>query len=162
MDNCPFCAIAAGTGPASIIYEDDTLMAIIPLQPVYEGACLVIPRAHIDHFTDMPDDLSARVMVLAQRLGRKIRQVYNPLRVGMIVHGFGVPHAHLHVLPQYDPLDILHKHLAYVEDGEVKFREKDLPEPTRAELDEFADRLKIEPKTRRDLDRMAQRLRLDG
>lgn len=118
-------------------------MAIIPLQPVYEGACLVIPRAHIDHFTDIPDDLSADIMVIGQRVGRKIQQVYQPLRVGMVVHGFGVPHAHLHVLPQYHPLDIMHKHLAYVEDREVRFREKDRNEPTRAELDEMAAKLQI-------------------
>ncbi|MGF1514812.1 MAG: HIT family protein [Elainellaceae cyanobacterium] len=141
MKNCPFCAIAAGEAPASVVYEDDDIMAITPLQPVYEGACLVIPRAHIDHFTDMPDDLSASIMLTAQRVGRKIREVYAPLRVGMVVHGFGVPHAHLHVLPQYHPLDIMHKHLAYAEDGAVKFRERDLAEPTRSQLDEMAAKL---------------------
>ncbi len=143
MENCPFCAIAAGEAPASVVYEDDAIMAIIPLQPVYRGACLVIPRAHIDHFTDMTDELSAKIIVVAQRVGRKVREVYEPLRVGMVVHGFGVPHAHLHVLPQYDPLDIMHKHLAYVEDGRVAFRERDWMEYTREDLDEMAAKLKL-------------------
>ena len=31
---------------------------------------LVIPKAHIDHFTDIPDDIARRIMVVAQRIGR--------------------------------------------------------------------------------------------
>ncbi|MEB3355712.1 MAG: HIT family protein [Synechococcales bacterium] len=140
---CPFCAIAHHQAPASIVYEDESLMAIIPIHPVYPGACLVIPRAHIDHFTDIPDPLAAQIMVVAQRIGRRIMEVYQPLRVGMVVHGFGVPHAHLHVLPQYDPLDIMHKHRAYVEDGKVRFHLKNIPELSRAELDEMAISLRL-------------------
>lgn len=59
MENCPFCEIVAGTGAVSLVYEDQWTMAFIPLQPIYPGACIVIPKAHIDHFTDIPDELAA-------------------------------------------------------------------------------------------------------
>ena len=139
----PFCDIVKGTGSVSLVNEDDAPMAFIPLQPIYPGACIVIPKAHIDHFTDLPDELAAQVMIVGQRIGRKIMQVYKPLKVGMVVHGFGVRHAHLNLIPQHDPLDITYKHLAYIEDGVVKFAEKHLPKPTRAELDELAETLKL-------------------
>lgn len=142
MEACPFCEIVEGTGAVSLVYEDDLTMAFIPLQPIYPGACIVIPKAHIDHFTDLPDDLAARVMVVSQHVGRRIRDIYQPLKVGMVVHGFGVRHAHLNLIPQYDPLDITYKHLAYIEDGTVKFSEKHLPHFSRAELDELADKLR--------------------
>lgn len=141
--SCPFCAIAAGQSPVSKVYEDDAVMALIPLHPVYPGACLVIPKAHIDHFTDIPDPLVAQLMVVAQQIGRKIMEIYKPLRVGMLVHGFSVAHAHLHVVPQHDPLDIMHKHYAYCENGEVQFGPKDLPELDRAELDKMAEVLRL-------------------
>ncbi|MDB9526708.1 HIT family protein [Oscillatoria sp. CS-180] len=144
MENCPFCSIVKGTGDVSLVFEDTWTMAFIPLQPIYAGACIVIPKPHIDHFTDIPDELAAKVMITAQRVGRKIREVYKPLRVGMVVHGFGVHHAHLNLIPQYDPLDITYKHLAYIEAGEVKFAPKELPTPSRAELDEMARSLRIE------------------
>jgi histidine triad (HIT) family protein len=118
-------------------------MAFIPLQPIYPGACIVIPKLHIDHFTDLPDDLAAQVIVVAQRIGRKIMAIYQPLKVGMVVHGFGVRHAHLNLIPQHDPLDITYKHLAYIEDGEVKFGEKYLPELSREELNALAQTLRI-------------------
>jgi len=82
-------------------------------------------------------------MVVSQRIGRKIMEVYQPLKVGMVVHGFGVRHAHMNLIPQHDPLDITYKHLAHIEDGAVKFSEKHLPELSRKELDELADSLRI-------------------
>lgn len=83
-------------------------------------------------------------MVTAQQVGRRIREVYKPLRVGMVVHGFGVHHAHLNLIPQYNPLDITYKHLAHIENGEVKFTPKHLPSPSREELDELARSLRLE------------------
>ncbi|MEO1093996.1 MAG: HIT family protein [Cyanobacteria bacterium J06638_28] len=144
MESCPFCDIVNGTGEVSLVQEDPWTMAFIPLQPIYPGACIVIPKQHIDHFTDVPDELAAKVMITAQQVGRRIREVYKPLRVGMVVHGFGVHHAHLNLIPQYDPLDITYKHLAYIEDGTVKFELKNLPSPSRAELDELASSLRVE------------------
>lgn len=143
MDNCPFCAIAQGIAPVSTVYEDEAVMAFIPLHPVYPGACLVIPKVHIDHFTDIPDPLAAKVMVAAQQVGRRIMAVYKPLRIGMLVHGFTVAHAHLHLIPQYGPLDIMHKHYAYCEGGEAKFGDKDIPTPSRQELDQMAASLRL-------------------
>lgn len=143
MTPCPFCEIVAGTAPVSLVYEDNLAMGLIPLQPIYPGACIVIPKVHIDHFTDLPDELAAHVMVISQRIGRRIMQVYQPLKVGMVVHGFGVRHAHLNLIPQHDPLDITYKHLAYIEDGKVKFGEKHLPQPSRKELDALAETLRI-------------------
>jgi histidine triad (HIT) family protein len=140
---CPFCAIVSGTGPVSLVYEDDHILAFVPLQPIYPGACIVIPKVHIDHFTDLPDALAAQVMIVAQRIGRRIMEVYKPLKVGMVVHGFGVRHAHLNLIPQHDPLDITYKHLAHIEAGQVKFSEKHLPKPSRAELDAMAATLRI-------------------
>ena len=144
MTPCPFCDIVKGTGPASLVHEDELTIAFIPLQPIYPGACIVIPKKHIDHFTDLPDDLAAHVMIVSQRIGRKIMKIYQPLKVGMVVHGFGVRHAHLNQIPQYHPLDITYKHLAYIEAGEVKFSEKYLPHPTRAELDMLAEKLRLD------------------
>lgn len=148
MEGCPFCAIANRQAPVSMVYEDEDVMAFIPLHPVYPGACLVVPKAHIDHFTDMPDPLAAKIMVVANQVGRKIMSAYKPLRVGMLVHGFSVAHAHLHVVPQHNELDIMHKHYAYCDNGEVLFGPKDLPELDRADLDQMADTLRIGPKTR--------------
>ena len=150
-ESCPFCAIVHDNAPVSTVYEDDTVLALIPLHPVYPGACMVIPKAHIDHFTDIPDDTAAQIMIVAQHIGRKIMDVYQPLRIGMAIHGFNVPHAHLHVFPQYDPDDIMFKHYAHIKEGQVSFEPKDIPPPKRDVLDQMAESIRIDSITAQEL-----------
>ena len=59
MTNCPFCRIAEGELEASVIYEDERVLAIVPLHAPYPESAVVFPRQHIDHFTDLPDELAA-------------------------------------------------------------------------------------------------------
>ena len=142
---CKFCAISQGSEAASIVYEDEFVMAFMSLQPARPGECLIIPRQHVDHFTDLDDQMASRIMVLAQRIGRKMREEFRPERIGMVVHGFGVPHAHLIVVPQYDPNDITSARFASVEGGNVVFDLRKTPEVERAVLDAQAARLKLVP-----------------
>jgi histidine triad (HIT) family protein len=141
--DCPFCEIAAGLGESSIVYADDRVLAFMTLHPTRPGECLVVPRDHIDHFTDIPDELAAHIMLVGQKIGRRMRQELSPLRVGMIVHGFGVAHAHLILVPQHHPNDIVSGRHAYLDKGEIRFGVQHLPTPPRSELDAMASRLTI-------------------
>src|SRR6266487_4724199 len=77
---CVFCEIVAGNAPASVIYQDAWLMAFMTLRPTAPGECLIIPKAHVDHFTDLDDDMSRRIMSVAQRIGRRLRHEFKPDR----------------------------------------------------------------------------------
>ncbi len=141
---CVFCEIVAGNAPASVIYQDAWLMAFMTLRPTAPGECLIIPKAHVDHFTDLDDDMSRRIMSVAQRIGRRLRHEFKPLRVGMVVHGFGVPHAHFILVPQHGPYHITSDRFASIRDGRIVFSESGIPVAERAVLDEHARRLSIE------------------
>ena len=71
-----------------------------------------------------------------------MRGTLSPERVGMIIHGFGVRHAHLVVLPMNHPTDITSAPYAYLEEGEVKFAPDAVEEAPREELDDMAQRLR--------------------
>ena len=43
-----FCKIVAGEAPASVIYQDDQVMAFMTLHPTPPGEFLIIPKGHID------------------------------------------------------------------------------------------------------------------
>jgi histidine triad (HIT) family protein len=129
--------------PASVIYEDSDMMALMNIRAVNKGECMVIPKKHIDHFTDIPDDLSAKMIVLAQRIGRRIRELYKPERIGYVVHGYGVPHAHLIIVPQNDPCDITSHKFARIVDGELHFGVEHLPLIPRHKLDAMARELQL-------------------
>jgi len=136
--SCIFCEIVAGRAPASIIYEDDVLMAFMTLRPFAPGECLIIPRQHVDHFTDLDDADAQRIIVLAQRIGRRMREVFKPRRVGMLVHGFGVPHAHFILVPQHRTDDLTSARFARIEAGRIVFDLENIPFAERAALDEHA------------------------
>jgi len=133
--NCIFCDIAAGRAPASLIHEVEIVTSFMALHPSAPGECLVIPRAHVDHFTDLDDATAQRVMLVAQRIGRRMRTVFKPLRVGMMVHGFGMPHAHLIVVPQHSADQITSSRFARIENGAIVYDTRNVREPDRALLD---------------------------
>jgi histidine triad (HIT) family protein len=132
---CVFCEIVAGRAPASVIYQDDVLMAFMGIQPTAPGECLVIPRAHVDHFTDVSDEAAQRIIVVAQRIGRAMRALFEPERVGYLVHGYGVAHAHLVLVPQHGPHHLTSDRCARIENGRVVFDLRGIPFADRATLD---------------------------
>ena len=136
--SCVFCKIVAGVEPASVLYEDESVLALMNIRPIHPGEFIVIPKEHVDHFCDLTDELACRVLVQAQRLSRNMRERLKPQRFGLVVHGYGVPHAHLIVVPQHGPDDITSGRMAYLEGGQIKFGVGHLNEPTREELDGLA------------------------
>ena len=59
----------------------------------------MVPVEEIDHWVDMPDDLAAHIFQVAHRIGRAQQAAFACERVGLIVAGYEVPHAHVHVIP---------------------------------------------------------------
>jgi diadenosine tetraphosphate (Ap4A) HIT family hydrolase len=45
-EGCISCAIVRGEAEASIVYEDDGVVAFMHLQPVTPGHLVVVPRSH--------------------------------------------------------------------------------------------------------------------
>lgn len=53
MSDCLFCAIAAGDIPATVVYQDDRLLAFEDINPQAPTHLLVIPRRHIATLNDV-------------------------------------------------------------------------------------------------------------
>ena len=96
--------------PAEIIYEDDKTLAFLDIRPVSPGHTLVIPKKEVDHLQDLEDDDYAAVMQTVKNLSQLIKYKLSPERVGMVVYGFDVPHAHVHLIPMDGPGKISMQH----------------------------------------------------
>ncbi len=118
---CVFCKIIKGDIPSFKVYEDDHVLAILDLRGVQPGHTLVIPKIHIDHFMDVPEDLASHIVIVGQKIAHKMREVLKPERVGNVIAGYGVTHVHYHVIPMNDAHDITSRAYAFVEDGSVVF-----------------------------------------
>lgn len=92
--------------PGHFVWEDDDCVAILSINPIQTGHALVVPRAEIDHWLDVPPELAAHLMVVAQAVGKAQMAAFGPPRVGLIIAGHEVPHTHLHVIPMFDIADL--------------------------------------------------------
>lgn len=107
--------------------EDDHVMASPGLRQTPRGELMFIPKQHADELCDTPDELSGHMAVLANRLSRAIQSVFRPHRMGLVLHGFGVPHDHPMILPQREPSDIISGGHAQIEDGKIVCSAKGSP-----------------------------------
>jgi histidine triad (HIT) family protein len=97
-----FSRIVSGEIPCNEIASTDDFMAFLDISPLAEGHTLVIPKVEVDHILDVQPDVAAGLMVFAQKVGKAIHQVSGKARMGMVVAGFEVPHAHIHLIPIND------------------------------------------------------------
>lgn len=140
--DCVFCKIIKGELDSSKIYEDDDILAFMDIFPIRRGQVLVIPKKHIDHFSDLPNELATKVFLKAHEISKKLRLLVRAERMGLIVHGYGVSHAHMIILPQFDRDDITHSGMAKIKDGKIIFTMEDFKMADREDLDKIASELK--------------------
>ena len=94
-----FTRIIDGEIPATFVHRDDRCVAFMSINPLARGHVLVVPIDEVDHWIDASPDLVGHLFDVAHRIGKAQQQAFNCARVGVIVAGYEVPHAHIHVIP---------------------------------------------------------------
>jgi histidine triad (HIT) family protein len=104
MSDCLFCGIVEGKIPASIVRENDELVAFNDVNPQAPLHALVVPRRHVPTLNDLgetDDALVGRMLRFAASIAaekgysdRGYRTVFNCNRDA----GQSVFHIHLHLL----------------------------------------------------------------
>ncbi len=97
-----FSRIIAGEIPGTFVHRDERCVAFLSINPLAHGHTLVVPIAEIDHWVDMPADLSAHLFAVSHRIGRAQKAAFACDRVGVIIAGYEVPHTHVHLVPTDD------------------------------------------------------------
>jgi histidine triad (HIT) family protein len=119
---CTFCSLIARELPVSVVFEDVQIFAFMALKPIIPGECLIVPKAHIEDFADLNDSTTTSIMLIGQKIAKRMRTEIAAPRIGMLVHGYGVPHAALILVPQYGPDDLTCGRLARIENGQIIFK----------------------------------------
>ena len=94
-----FTKIIQGDIPCHKIAEDDLFFAFLDIRPMAPGHTLVIPKVETDRFFDLDNNYLSHIMPFAKPIATAIEAVVPCNRVGMMVAGLEVPHAHLHLVP---------------------------------------------------------------
>lgn len=85
--------------PAYKIAETEKFLAFLDIAPLKEGHTLVIIKEEIDYIFDIQDEVLAEMMVFAKKVGIALEKSIPCKRIGIVVVGLEVPHAHIHLVP---------------------------------------------------------------
>ena len=94
-----FSRIVAKEIPSYEVASDRDYFAFLDINPVAKGHVLVVPKIETDYIFDLDDTILANMMVFAKRVAKAMQEVIECKRIGVIVLGLEVPHAHIHLIP---------------------------------------------------------------
>lgn len=97
-----FTRVIQGDIPGTFVWRDEQCVAFLSINPMAHGHTLVVPIAEVDHWVDAPPALAAHLFSVTHRIAHAQREAFQPERVGVIIAGYEVPHAHIHVIPTND------------------------------------------------------------
>ncbi len=123
-----FTRIIGGEIPGRFVWRDDDVVAFLPIALLAPGHTLVVPVEPVDHWIDLDPALNAKVWSVAQTIGQVLDSIYRPAKVGVLVVGEEVPHAHVHLVP-------------FTQLSQMSFANQDT-DPSAATLDEQAEALR--------------------
>ena len=94
-----FSRIIAGEIPSYKIAEDEKCFAFLDINPIVFGHTLVIPKKEIDYYFDLDDEYLSDLNAFAKKVAHALKQEVECIRIGVMIAGLEVPHAHIHLVP---------------------------------------------------------------
>ena len=101
-----FTRIIAGEIPCYKIAENDKFFAFLDISPYQKGHTLVVPKREEDYIFNLGDDELAQMTVFAKSVAQAVEKAVPCKRIGMMVIGLMVPHAHIHLIPLQQESDM--------------------------------------------------------
>ena len=101
-----FSKIISGEVPSHAVYEDERTYAFLDINPRQEGHTLVVPRREVDYLFDLPSEDYEALWAAVERVATALKAVTHCARVVVLVVGYEVPHAHVHLIPTNELADI--------------------------------------------------------
>ena len=101
--DCSFCQVIAGLAGASIVLDEDDVVAFLDSHPVFKGHALVVPRAHHATLPDVPASLLTPLFGAVQRVQLAITSALGAQGTFVAMNNVvsqSVPHLHVHVVPR--------------------------------------------------------------
>lgn len=105
--SCIFCGIVADPSQSEVVWNDETTLAFMDINPMTNGHVLVIPKAHSEALTDLPPETAAHIMRVGQQVARGLKASslkpdgINLFQAEGAVAFQEIFHSHLHVIPRY-------------------------------------------------------------
>jgi histidine triad (HIT) family protein len=102
---CIFCHIIAGKVQSKRIYEDETVLGILDINPANPGHVLLVPKEHYSILPQLPEDVMEHIFLVAKKLSNALlrcvdAQGSNILVANGVAAGQKAQHFMVHVIPR--------------------------------------------------------------
>ncbi|HZL76331.1 MAG TPA: HIT family protein [Bacteroidales bacterium] len=101
-----FHKIINGEIPCYKVAEDDRYFAFLDINPLKKGHTLVVPKQETDYIFDLDDDMIAGMIVFSKKIAVAIKTAIPCKRIGVVILGLEIPHAHIHLVPMDSMEDV--------------------------------------------------------
>jgi histidine triad (HIT) family protein len=102
-----FTKIVNGEIPSYKIAEDENYYAFLDIMPVAKGHTLVIPKKEVDYLFDLDNETYTGLQLFVKKVAEGLKKAIPCVKVGVLVLGLEVPHAHIHLIPMQTEGDLL-------------------------------------------------------
>ena len=105
MSDCIFCKIVEGTIPSTKLFEDDSAIAILDINPITLGHSLYIAKEHYATLLDVPEGKLGGIVKNLQKVISALLKAtgcegFNIIQNNQRCAGQLVPHLHFHLVPR--------------------------------------------------------------
>jgi len=94
-----FTKIINGEIPSYKVAENDNYYAFLDINPLSKGHTLVVPKKEVDYVFDLDDATFMGLFEFSKKVSKAIETSIDCIRIGLVVYGLDVPHAHIHLIP---------------------------------------------------------------
>jgi diadenosine tetraphosphate (Ap4A) HIT family hydrolase len=101
-----FTKIIRNEIPSYKVFEDEHTVAFLTIRPLKKGHVLIVPKEEVDHWDDMSALSYQKAWETARDMAKKMKATFSCTRVGVIVAGFEIPHAHINLIPVESEADL--------------------------------------------------------
>ena len=115
MVECVFCRIIRKEAPASVVYEDEHVMAFLSNRPVNVGHTIVVPKRHYENIYEIPEDEAAYLFKIVKKIAHAVKDATGIEGIRIVQNNGGdagqvVFHLHVHVIPMKPSGQLFHEH----------------------------------------------------
>ncbi len=107
MADCIFCKITKKEIPAEIIYEDETTVAVLDVNPWAPGHTMILPKIHAENILDLSEAATGLVFNAVKKTTEILKNGLKPdgFTTGINQGRAGgqiVDHLHIHIIPRWE------------------------------------------------------------
>jgi histidine triad (HIT) family protein len=111
---CTFCKITRKEAPASIVYEDEKVVAFMSIRPINVGHTLIVPKKHYKNIYEIPKEEVAYLYKIVKKIAYAVQKAVDAEGIRIVQNngeaaGQVIFHMHVHIIPMNKNRSKLHQ-----------------------------------------------------